>query len=403
MSGLEFRDEARTVNGLIPELQAKGIESIVVLIHEGGFQTGTLADINRCDGNLAGTAIASIVAKLNDAVDLVVSGHTHAAYNCTLANSVGRLVPVTSSSAFGRVLTDIDMTLDPTTKNVTKVSATNRVVARNEAGVSPDSAVQKIIAGYSTLVSPLASRVIGSVSTSLTNSSSDAACNMPAGNLIADAQLAATASAGFGNAQIAFMNRGGVRNPGFSFTQSIGEGDGNVTYGEAFTVQPFGNSLVTVTLTAQELKDLLEEQFAGCRGQSATATRIMIPSAGFSYRWDGSKACDARVSNVVLTAGAANTAETIVNAQGSVVDPTKSYRVTVNSFMATGGDGYSTLIKGKDPLGGAQDIDSLVAFMSGFKAPNAPYTPGANPADGGQSRIGRVGGTACPTGANVNS
>ena len=137
---------------------------------------------------------------------------------------------------------------------------------------------------------------------------------MPAGELIADAQLAATARAGFGGAAIAFMNRGGVRTPGFTYKQRRGEGDGNVTYGEAFTAQPFGNSLVTLTLTAQDIKDVLEQQFAGCRGQSATATRIMLPSAGFKYRWDGAKACGSRISDVTLRRDGST--ETLVDASG---------------------------------------------------------------------------------------
>jgi 5'-nucleotidase len=402
VNGLEFRDEAKTVNDLIPELKTKGIESIVVLIHEGGFQTGALSDINGCEGDLAGAAIATIVSKLSDAVDLVVSGHTHSAYNCKLKNSAGRTIPVTSSSAFGRVLTDIDLTIDPVSKNVSSVSVTNRLIARNDVGVTPDGALQKIVSGYGALVSPLANQVIGAVSTTLPNAASDVACNMPAGSLIADAQLAATSPASFGGAQIAFMNRGGVRSPGFNFTQSVGEGDGNITYGEAFTVQPFGNSLVTMTMTAQDLKNVLEEQFAGCRGQSATATRIMIPSAGFRYQWDGSKACDARISDLILTSGAGNSRETLVSASGTVLNPTKTYRVTVNSFMATGGDGYSSFLNGKDSLGGAQDIDALVAFLSGYKLPRAPYALGANPVDSSGPRINRIGGTACPTGANVN-
>lgn len=403
VAGLEFRDEAQTVNALIPELKAKGVESVVVLIHEGGFQTGALSDNNRCDGELAGTAIATIVSKFSDSVDPVISGHTHSAYNCKLKNAAGRLIPVTSSSAFGRVLTDIDLTIDPISKDVSSVTAVNRLVARNEAGVIPDNAVQKIVAGYAALVSPLANQVIGAISATLPNASVDAACNMPAGDLIADAQLAATSPASFGGAQIAFMNRGGVRSPGFNFSQSTGEGDGNVTYGEAFTVQPFGNSLVTMTLTAQDLKNVLEEPFAGCRGQSTTATRVLIPSAGFKYQWDGNKACDARISNVVVTRGPGNISETLVNAQGTVLNPAKSYRVTVNSFLATGGDGFSTLLNGKDSLGGAQDIDALVAFLNDYKLPKAPYALGANPVDGAGPRINRTGGTACPTGVNINS
>ena len=198
------------------------------------------------------------------------------------------------------------------------------------------------------------------------------------------------------------MNRGGVRSPGFTFTSSaVGEGDGNVTYGEAFTVQPFGNSLVTMTLTAQDLKQVLEQQFAGCRGQAAAATRVMIPSKGFKYTWDGAKACDARISNVTLTRGGAT--ETIVDAAGTVLQPTKTYRVTVNSFMATGGDGFTTFLNGTALLGGAQDVDALTAYMAKYKAPAAAFVRGGEPEDAGAPRVQRTGGTACPTGANLAS
>ncbi len=400
VAGLEFRDEAATVNALIPELKSQGIEAVVVLVHQGGFQTGTLADINGCDGALAGSDIERIVAKLDNAVDLVVSAHSHAAYNCKLPNASGRMIPVTSSSAFGRLLTDIDVTLDPSNKDITAVVATNRLVVRNDPAVVADAAVANIVNSYNGLVSPIANQVIGSITKDLPNTSSDAACNMPAGDLIADAQLSATQPAGFGQAVIAFMNRGGVRSPGFTFASLVGEGNGNVTYGEAFTTQPFGNSLVTMTLTAQDIKNVLEQQFAGCRGQGAATTRIMIPSAGFKYTWDGAQACDARIRNVTLTSGGKT--ETLVDAGGALAAPAKIYRVTVNNFMATGGDGFTTLLNGKDLLGGAQDIDALVAFLGGYKAPKPAFAPGANADDRGTPRINRVGGTSCPTGANVN-
>ena len=402
VAGLEFKDEAQTVNALIPELRAAGIESIVVLVHEGGFQSGTLGDINACEGNLAGSAIANIVKQLDNAVDLVVSGHTHAAYNCMLPNATGRTISVTSASAFGRVLTDIDLTIDPATRDVTKVVATNRLVARDNPAIPVDAVVAKIVAGYKALVSPLANTVIGAITTDLPNSRTDGACNMPAGSLIADSQLAATQPASFGGAAVAFMNGGGVRSPGFTFASSAaGEGPGNVTYGEAFTVQPFGNSLVTLSLSTQNIKDFLEEQFAGCLGQSATSTRFALPSAGFKYTWDGAKTCGARISNVTLRSGSST--EVLVDAAGVVQSPAKSYRVTVNNFMADGGDGYTTLVKGTSRIGGAQDIDALTAFLSGFKAPKGPFAAGTNPLDAGTPRINRVGTSAtCPSGANVN-
>ena len=402
VAGLEFKDEAQTVNALIPELRAAGIESIVVLVHEGGFQSGTLGDINACEGNLAGSAIANIVKQLDNAVDLVVSGHTHAAYNCMLPNATGRTISVTSASAFGRVLTDIDLTIDPATRDVTKVVATNRLVARDNPAIPVDAVVAKIVAGYKALVSPLANTVIGAITTDLPNSRTDGACNMPAGSLIADSQLAATQPASFGGAAVAFMNGGGVRSPGFTFASSAaGEGPGNVTYGEAFTVQPFGNSLVTLSLSTQNIKDFLEEQFAGCLGQSATSTRFALPSAGFKYTWDGAKTCGARISNVTLRSGSST--EVLVDAAGVVQSPAKSYRVTVNNFMADGGDGYTTLIKGTSRIGGAQDIDALTAYLAGFKAPKGPFAAGTNPLDAGTPRINRVGTSAtCPSGANVN-
>ena len=418
VAGLEFRDEADTVNALIPKLHRHGVQAIVVLIHQGGFQGAGFSDINGCDGNLAGSDIASVISRLHDGVDLVISGHTHAAYNCSantvdvtnngatvtprptgLPNAAGKLIPVTSASAFGRVLTDVDVTLDPHTRRIVAVAPTNRLVDRTDPNVSADARALAIVDGYNALVSPISNQVIGSIIADLPNTAIDAACNMPAGDLIADSQLAATAPAAFGGAVIAFMNRGGVRNPGFTFAGSpAGEGSGNVTYGEAFTVQPFGNSLVTMSLTAQDIKNVLEEQFAGCRGQGAATTRIMLPSAGFRYLWDGAKACDARVSSVTLTSNGST--ETIVDAGGVVLNPSKTYRVTVNNFMATGGDGFSTLRNGTNQLGGAQDIDAMTAYFANFKAPNAPYDP-ANPALG-KPRIQRVGGTTCPGGANTN-
>lgn len=398
VAGLEFRGEAATVNALVPKLRAEGIEAIVVLVHEGGVQSGSLQDINECAGNLQGTPIARIVGQLDDAVDLVLSGHTHAAYSCRLPNAQGRSIPVSSANAFGRVLSDIDLKLDPATRDVVAVQVTNRLV--EHGGVTPDAAVAGVVQGYAALVAPRAAVVIGSIATELPNNAVDAACNMPAGELIADAQLAATAAPAFGGAAIAFMNRGGVRTPGFTYRQRADEGDGNVTYGEAFTAQPFGNSLVTMTLTAQQIKDALEQQFAGCRGQLPSATRIMIPSAGFKYRWDGAKACDQRVHSATLTRDGRT--ETLVDAQGRVPDPGREYRVTVNSFLASGGDSFGTFSAGKAPLGGALDLDALVDYMARYKAPQPPYQPGRNADDRGSPRIQRDGGTSCPTGAVVN-
>jgi 5'-nucleotidase len=382
VAGLEFLDEADTVNALVRHLRREGIRAIVVLVHQGGFQGPNSSPagqpsnnyINDCKDALqdpTSSPILDIVSRLDDAVDLVISGHTHTGYNCALPNKVGRKIPVSQASAFGRVLTHLDLTLDTARGDVVSVAIDNRVVNRNDASVTPNATIQGIVSGYSALVSPLANAVIGSITADLPNSGDE----MPAGDLIADAQLVATQPAQYGGAQVAFMNRGGVRNPGFIYAQSSGgEAPGDVTYGEAFTVQPFGNSLVTMTVTAQQLKDFLEQQFAGCAipGEPAqTVDRIVQVSNGFRVSWSASAAPCQKIRAVSLGG-----ADVVVDG-ALVVDPASTYRITVNNFMSTGGDGFTVLKKGTGLLGGAQDIDALVAYLSGFKSPNPPYDPAA--------------------------
>jgi 5'-nucleotidase len=415
VAGLSFKDEAATVNALVPKLRALGAEAIVVMVHQGSFQnkvlgadpTLTTTDINGCVGNLLnsdGTAsdITTIVSQLDDAVDLVISGHTHAAYNCSastvdvnsgtgaktprptgIPNSKGRLIPVTSSSAFGRVLTEVDLTIDTTTRDVKSVSANNVLVDETDpaivAAITADPTVKNIVAAYNTAVSPLAGQVIATITADMTNVA-NAAGEMQAGDLIADAQLQATQPVALGGAVMAFMNAGGVRNPGF-VKPSGASYPYNLTYGDAFTVQPFGNSLVTMTLTAQQIKDVLEQQFANCLGQGG-ANRIMQISNGLKYTWNSAGTCGTRITDLAFTpmdvgvvppVPAGPTDNIVIG--GVVQNPTRNYRVTVNNFMATGGDGFAVFKGGVNVQGGAQDIDALVAYLVGYKSPNAAYDP----------------------------
>lgn len=393
VKGLKFKDEAATVNQLVPELRAQGVEAIVVLIHQGGVQTGSTVDINACAGNLDGSPIKTIVSQLDDAVDLVISGHTHAAYNCQLPVASGRLIPVTSANTQGRVLTDIDITLDRASGQVAAITAQNKVVDRSNAAIVPNAQIAGIVSAYKALAAPVANQVIGAITTDVPNTK-DAACNMPAGDLIADSQWAATSASNLGGAQFALMNPGGVRSPGFLYAGSAaGEGDGNVTYGEAFTVQPFGNSLVTLTLTTQQVRDTLEQQFPGCLGQTSTYAKVLLPSNGIRYEWDNAQACGAKVRNLTLSTPAG--VQTLVDGSGQVVDAGKTWRVTVNNFLADGGDGFSVLKGGTDRLGGAQDIDALSAYLAAYKAPAPAYNPAA--ASLGKPRIVRLdAGASCP-------
>ncbi|HET9609248.1 MAG TPA: bifunctional metallophosphatase/5'-nucleotidase [Acidimicrobiales bacterium] len=359
VAGFDFLDEADTANALIGQLERRGIENVVVLIHEGGVPTG--GGYNGCAG-ITGP-IVDIVERLDDQVDAVISGHTHQAYNCVIDG-----IPVTSASSFGRLVTDMDLTIDRRTKDITAISVNNEIVTRD---VTPASAITALIDRYRVLSDPLANRVIGTITADILRAQ-NAAGESALGDVIADAQLAATAPAGLGDAQVAFMNPGGIR-ADLIFAASGSEGDGNVTYEEAFTVQPFGNSLVTVTLTGAQIEQALEQQFCGI---NAAAPRVLQPSVGFAYTWDATAIGSADCA----TADAVDPAT--ISLGGVTVDPAASYRVTINSFLATGGDGFAVFDAGTDRLGGALDLDALEDYFTANPGGVAP---------GPQDRITRVG------------
>jgi 5'-nucleotidase len=348
VAGFDFLDEADTVNALIPELKKK-TEAIVVVVHEGGSPTSL--DIDGCAG--VSGPIVDIVNRLDDEVDLVISGHTHQPYVCTFNG-----IPVTSAYSFGRLITDIDLRVNRATKDITSIEIDNQIVTR-DVDLAED--VTALIERYDALAAPFANRVIGHITADILRAA-DPDGEQSMGNVIADAQLDATDDPGFGDAVVSFMNPGGVRADLLYPSSPVGEGDGVVTYGELFTVQPFGNSLVTMTLTGAQIDRMLEEQFCGVNSPNASPTpgffKVLLPSAGFHYTWDASEAgvvdCDA--ANAVDAAG--------ITLNGAPLDLGSSYRVTVNSFLADGGDGFGVLRQGTDRLGGAVDTDAFEAYLA---------------------------------------
>ncbi|MDQ2778857.1 MAG: bifunctional metallophosphatase/5'-nucleotidase [Pseudomonadota bacterium] len=328
VAGLQFRDEAETVNELVPQLQAQGIEAIVVLIHEGGVPVG---DYNDCPG-ISG-AIVDIVKHFDKAVDIVISGHTHRAYNCRID---GRLV--TSGDKYGTIVTSIGLLLDRRTHDVISAVADNHLVRHDT--YARDPAQTALIAGYAKLAVPLAKRVVGTLGASLPKTTNPAG-ESPLGQVIADAQLAATRKASEGGAQIAFMNAGGIR------TALLRPDDGQLRYEQLFAVQPFYNNLVTMTLSGAQIVRVLEQQW-----KNPAYSRIMEVSKGFAYTWDASRPPGARVvpGSVMI--------------DGEPVEPGTAYRVTVNSFMASGGDGYTVFNQGTGRVTGGMDVDALEAYVA---------------------------------------
>jgi 5'-nucleotidase len=346
VAGLTFEDEVESVNALVPDLQKRGVEAIVILLHEGGFSNGGPEGDDCADGLT--DPLRSIVEGFDDAVDLVIAGHVNDEFACEVD---GKFVTMADNN--GRLYTDIDVTLDRVTKDMTVVSIDN--VPTYQSLVDPAPDLTALIDKYDELSAPLANMVIGSITTDIPeiyNAAGEAAI----GDVIADAQLAATSDSTTGGAVVAFMNPGGIRtDAGFVFASSpVGEGDGNVTYGEAFAVQPFGNSLVTMSMTGAQIEALLEQQFR------TTGNTILQVSEGFAYSWSASGAVGDKVDPASIMIG------------GAPIDLTATYRVTVNSFLADGGDGFSVLVGGTDRLGGDIDLDAMVEYF----AANSPVAPG---------------------------
>ena len=334
VAGLTFANEAETVNSLVPRLQEDGIEAIVVLLHEGGFSDGGQND---CGQGLDGP-VFEITTQLDDAVDLVIAGHTNDEFVCEIDDKW-----VTMADNRGRLFTDIDVTLSRATKDMTVISINN--LPNSQDGVTPDPALTALIDKYEALSSPLADVVVGVTAADITRNR-NAAGESALGKVVTDSHLAATKSAATGGAVVAFMNSGGIR-ADIMYASSGAEADGELTYGEAFGVHPFGNSLVTMSLTGAQIDALLESQF----GDSGS-NNILQVSTGFSYMWDASRPTGSKVDDGSITI------------DGNVVGPAATYRVTVNSFLADGGSGFSVLTTGTDRLGGEVDLDALVAYFA---------------------------------------
>ncbi|MGD9694058.1 MAG: bifunctional UDP-sugar hydrolase/5'-nucleotidase [Thermoleophilia bacterium] len=354
---VDFHDEVETANLAAKDLRRRGVKAIVVLLHEGGLPpTGVPYDYVCNDGTTLGLTgpIVEIAQNLSPSIDFVVTGHTHQPYTCNIPDPAGRDRWVTSASSFGRVITETNLKLDRRTGDVIRDSVTtaNHAVTRD---VAADPIQTATIAKWEGLSAPIANRVVGDITGDIARSvTRDTESSL--GDLIADAQLAATAAPGDGGSVAAFMNPGGVRADLTFAGSAAGEGDGKVTYGESFTVQPFGNLLVTMDLTGAQIDTLLEQQWT--TDPARAAFLYLGVSQGFAYSWSASAPVGAKVDPASIT----------IN--GTPVDPAATYRITVNSFLADGGDGFTVLREGANRAGGGVDLDAFNAYLTA----NSPVT-----------------------------
>jgi 5'-nucleotidase len=369
VQGLEVTNEVDTANALVPVLREQGVKAIVVLIHQGGIPAkqkwtdpnGKVWDVNpnydyTCGGGgsliAAASPILDIAARLDPQIDMVISGHTHQPYVCDVKDPAGQSRLVTSASSFGRLFTETDLKYDRRTQDIVRASVqgANFPVSRD---VAKDPAETSLIAKYQELVRPIASKVIGHITSDVTKAP-NAVGESQLGDLIADAQLADASTVTNGQVPvIAFMNPGGIR-ADLTFADSkYGEPPGDVTFEEAFTVQPFNNYLVSLTLTGQDIYDILTQQVTG---SNAASPNILQVSHGFTYQL-----------------GASGPVDGTVELDGTPIDKAASYRVVTNNFLQGGGDNFPAFKNGTGVYYGGLDIDAFANYL----AAHSPYTPGA--------------------------
>jgi 5'-nucleotidase len=342
VKGLTFADEAATAIALVPKLKAAGADAIVLLIHQGG-RTPQFSVGNSCD-QFTGE-IAPIVERLDPAITTIVSGHTHWAYICRSApaDAAGRLL--TSAGNYGYFVTNLPLVFDPSTRRLLRQDAYNIVVGNGERG--EDAGAKALVARYAAAVAPIANRVIGRLVGPAPNDVDD--FESPAANLVADSMLAATRAPESGGAQLALVNATGVR-------VSLPVGD--IKYEQAFAMMPFGNNLVVMTLTGQQIEAILEQQYRNDLQTPGTRPRALVCSAGCTYALDMKRPAGDRVSDLRL--------------HGKPIDLAGRYRVAVSNFLASGGDGLTGFTAGTDITDKAiVDLDALVAWIAGGQVPPA--------------------------------
>jgi 5'-nucleotidase len=334
VAGLDFADEADAINRAVAQLKHSGVRTIVVTIHQGIRQTSYEGPTDPAVQNLSGP-IVDIVQRLNDEVDVVISGHAHGFTNALIPNGNGKQILVSQAFSASTAYGDIDLSISRKSGDVVEKSAAIVTTWADQGpGLAPDAQVAAIVAAADERVAPLVNRLIGVAQTALTRSE-NAAGESALGNLIADAQRVVS------GAQFAFMNPGGIR-------ADLDAGD--ATWGELFAIQPFSNDLVSMDLTGAQIDLLLEQQWIG-----QTSPRILKIS-GLAYTWDAARPAGDRVIE-------------IRDANGAPLDPAASYRVTVNSFMASGGDNFLVLPQGVNRVVGAVDLDALVQYVGSLQQP----------------------------------
>lgn len=346
VASVRFADEIATANQQAGALNRKGVKAIVLLIHEGASQDPTTSNYNGCTG--FNGPIAEMNERFSSLIDVIVTGHTHQPYVCTVPDPQNRPRLITSAASYGQVVTETYFTINSRTKEINRNSfeSNNVLVDRENA---PDKAVTDTLERWRDLGEPMAARVVGTVAQDVTgDSGGDRGIETPMADLIADAIKWGTQS---GGSELAFMNVGGVRASFLRNQITNGEGVGEITYSEAYNVAPFGNLLVTLDMTGAQIKTVLEQQYQPVPDRGSRPMLALGVSDGFSYTWDAGQPQGSRVVASSMTLN------------GTPMDMNATYRVGTLNFLSNGGDLFTEFTNGTNLVGGKEDLANLVEYL----------------------------------------
>ncbi len=337
VSMLEFTDEADAINEQVKKLRSQNVHAIVVLLHQGANQTSYTGPTDPTKNTLtAAEPLLNILDRLDDDVDVVVSAHAHSFTNALVKNAKGATFLVTQAYSAGTAYADIQLGIDPNSKDVvSKSAAIYTTWADAGPGLSPDPQVSDLVAAADAKVAPLTQQVVASAAAEITRTQNDAG-ESALGNLIADSQRQAMGT------DFAFMNPGGIRDDIHA---------GNVTWGELYTVQPFNNILMKINLTGQQIYDVLNQQYVG----PSQPYSKMLQISGLTYTWDNSQPLGNRIVEV--------------RKDGKPIGKETVYTVTVNNFLQGGGDNFTVFKLGTNPVVGPLDLEALVNYVKSLVQP----------------------------------
>jgi 5'-nucleotidase len=355
IAGLSFTDEASAINKAMLEARAQGASVFVTLIHEGGR---TPEPFDQPDCRQLKGPIVGIVQRLDPAIRLVISGHSHQGFQCQVD---GRTV--TQAQMGGHVLSRIKLSVDPASGAVRDVVVRNVPVRPGEYPADPK--VSAYLASVKAASKAALARPLARVAARSTVRKLNDAGESPLGSMIADAVVAATRAQGV---QIGFMNVGGLRSD-FDVAEDM-----TATFGQAQAVLPFSNTLVVMDMSGALIRELLEQQFQRPKPDGERA--MLQVSSGLHYRWD-----DTLPKGRKVVAGS-------IRIDGVALDEARTYKVVANNFLAEGSDGFPAFARAANKVDtGIVDLDAFIALLvAGERAGTAALAAPAVPA----ARIERV-------------